>query len=331
MLRTCGRVVGHKTCGHSGYSDFSPLPSWPRIEGGDPGGISWTYWGWSSPRGFLFWTSCQSPRPPCVCWETSVRRALWRKQKHMCCSPFVVKIQILLLPAYLHCMSANLWCNIPSGVADADHHHPLPPEGRAVFVIPAVNARARKCVMSWRRKHDVYVLVFMKPAGQFEISSISALCPNLGSQTAAAMEGRIGPNTPELHQRRVSPPVRPCQWSQRPTDRKQRNRAFVRLSSPWSEIYFQCKHYTVPELSLMIVMWAKTNLKPDVSVQVEVIRKQPEILQQLWIVQVVWILSRHWKITEAHDLFGGVGHQGAVDTDLVRFCGLLRIEWESQG
>lgn len=145
------------------------------------------------------------------------------------------------------------------------------------------------------------------------------------------MEGHIGPNTLALHQRRVSPPVRPRQWSQRPTDRKQRNRAFVRLSSPWSEIYFQCKHYTGPQLSLMIVMWVKTHLKPDVSVQVEVIRIQPEILQQLWIVQVVWILSRHWKITEAHDLFGGVGHQGAVDAGLVRFCGLLRIEWESQG
>lgn len=165
MLRTCGRVVGHKTCGHSGYSDFSPLPSWPRIEGGDPGGVSWTYWGWSSPRGFLYQTSCQSPRPPCVCWETSVRQGLWRKQKHTCCSPFVVKIQNLHLPVYLRCMSANLWCDIPSGVANADHHHPLPPEGRPVFVVPAVNARARKCVMSWRRKHVVYVLVFMKPSG----------------------------------------------------------------------------------------------------------------------------------------------------------------------
>lgn len=95
------------------------------------------------------------------------------------------------------------------------------------------------------------------------------------------MEGRTGPNTPALHQRRASPPVRPCPWSQRPTDRKQRNPAFVRLSSLWSEIYFQCKRYIVPMLQPMTVMCVETNLKPDVSVQVEVIRIQPEILQQL--------------------------------------------------
>lgn len=34
-------------------------------------------------------------------------------------------------------------------------------------------------------------------------------------------------------------------------------------------------------LQPMTVMWVETNLKPDVSVQVEVIRIQPEILQQL--------------------------------------------------
>lgn len=70
---------------------------------------------------------------------------------------FVLKIQHLLLPAYLCCMSANLWWNIASGVADADHHHPLPSEGASVFVIPAVNARASKCIMSCRGKHDVDV------------------------------------------------------------------------------------------------------------------------------------------------------------------------------
>lgn len=48
-------------------------------------------------------------------------------------------------------------------------------------------------------------------------------------------------------------------------------------------------------------------------------------------MQVVWILSRHWKIAEAHDLFGGVGHQGAVDAGLIWLCGLLQIERESQG
>lgn len=114
-----------------------------------------------------------------------------------------------------------------------------------------------------------------------KVSNITALYPNLGSLTGAAMEGRTGPNTPALHQRRVSPRVRPCPWSQRPTDRKQSNPAFVRLSSLWSEINFQCKCYIVPMLQPMTVMWVETNLKPDVSVQVEVICIQPEILQQL--------------------------------------------------
>lgn len=40
---------------------------------------------------------------------------------------------------------------------------------------------------------------------------------------------------------------------------------------------------------------------------------EPEILQQLRVVQVVRIISRYWKITETHHLFGGVSHQGVID------------------
>lgn len=104
---------------------------------------------------------------PLTCAEKRLSgRDCEENKKHTCCSSFVGKIPNLLLPAYLRCMSANLWCNIPSGVADADHHHPLPSQGRPIFVIPAVNARASKCIMSWRRKHDVYVL--WRPVGQSE-------------------------------------------------------------------------------------------------------------------------------------------------------------------
>lgn len=40
---------------------------------------------------------------------------------------------------------------------------------------------------------------------------------------------------------------------------------------------------------------------------------EPEVLQQLGVVHVVWIVGWHGKITEAHHLFGGVDHQGAID------------------
>lgn len=47
-------------------------------------------------------------------------------------------------------MSTNLWCNIPSRVANANHYHPLFFEGICIFVFHAVKAPARKCFMSWR-------------------------------------------------------------------------------------------------------------------------------------------------------------------------------------
>lgn len=46
---------------------------------------------------------------------------------------------------------------------------------------------------------------------------------------------------------------------------------------------------------------------------------EPEILQQLRVVHVVWIVGRRWKITETHHLFGGVDHQGAIDVGSLRF------------
>lgn len=58
-------------------------------------------------------------------------------------------------------------------------------------------------------------------------------------------------------------------------------------------------------------------LKTDVSEQVEVLSIEPEILQQLRVVWEVWIVSRHWKITVTHHLFGGVNHQGAIDAALL--------------
>lgn len=62
--------------------------------------------------------------------------------------------------------------------------------------------------------------------------------------------------------------------------------------------------------------------------QVKVIGVEPEVLHQLSVVQVVWIISRHWKIAETHDLFGGVGHQGAVNAALIGLYSLLQMEGE---
>lgn len=72
----------------------------------------------------------------------------------------------------------------------------------------------------------------------------------------------------------------------------------------------------------------KIDLKSDVSVQVKVIGVEPEVLQQLSVVHVVWIISRRRKIAETHDLFGGVGHQGAVNAAFIWLYGLLQMEGE---
>lgn len=55
------------------------------------------------------------------------------------------------------------------------------------------------------------------------------------------------------------------------------------------------------------------NLKFNVSEKVKVFSVKPVVLQQLGVVHVVWIVSRHREVTETHDLFGGVDHQGAID------------------
>lgn len=54
-------------------------------------------------------------------------------------------------------------------------------------------------------------------------------------------------------------------------------------------------------------------LETDVSEQVEVLRVEPEVLQQLRVVQVVWVVRRHWEVTVTHHLLAGVGHQRTVD------------------
>lgn len=55
-----------------------------------------------------------------------------------------------LLPSYLLCTSAHLYCNISSRTASANHHHPLSSVGMCIFIFPAVKTPARKCCMSWR-------------------------------------------------------------------------------------------------------------------------------------------------------------------------------------
>lgn len=50
-----------------------------------------------------------------------------------------------------------------------------------------------------------------------------------------------------------------------------------------------------------------------VSEQVEALSIEPEVLQQLGVVHVVWIVGRHGKIAETHHLFGSVDHQRAID------------------
>lgn len=55
---------------------------------------------------------------------------------------------------------------------------------------------------------------------------------------------------------------------------------------------------------------------------------ESEVLQQLSVVQVVWIIGGHWEIAETHDLFGGVGHQGAVNIALIWLYSLLQMEGE---
>lgn len=52
---------------------------------------------------------------------------------------------------------------------------------------------------------------------------------------------------------------------------------------------------------------------------------EPEVLQELRVVHVVWVVSRHWKITETHHLFGGVDHQRTVDAGSLW---LRRILWK---
>lgn len=54
---------------------------------------------------------------------------------------------------------------------------------------------------------------------------------------------------------------------------------------------------------------------------------EPVVLQELRVVHVVWVVSRHWKIAETHHLFGGVDHQRAVDAGSLR---LRRILWKQR-
>jgi len=44
-----------------------------------------------------------------------------------------------------------------------------------------------------------------------------------------------------------------------------------------------------------------------------VVRVEPEVLQQLGVVHVVWVVGGHGEVAETHHLFGGVDYQGAID------------------
>lgn len=57
--------------------------------------------------------------------------------------------------------------------------------------------------------------------------------------------------------------------------------------------------------------------------QVKVLHVEPEVPQQLRVVQVVRVVRRHREITEAHHLLAGVGHQRTVDARSARLQGLL--------
>lgn len=46
--------------------------------------------------------------------------------------------------------------------------------------------------------------------------------------------------------------------------------------------------------------------------QIKVHSGELVVVQNLRIVHVVWIIGRHGKVTETHELFGGVDHQGAI-------------------
>lgn len=58
---------------------------------------------------------------------------------------------------------------------------------------------------------------------------------------------------------------------------------------------------------------------------------EPEVPQQLRVVQVVRVVCRHWEITEAHHLLAGVGHQRTVGARSPRLQGLLEAQRRRTG
>lgn len=50
--------------------------------------------------------------------------------------------------------SANLYCDVSSRIADANHHHPLSSESIRIFIFPTVKTLAGKRFMSWRDTGD---------------------------------------------------------------------------------------------------------------------------------------------------------------------------------
>lgn len=134
--------------------------------------------------------------------------------------------------------SANLHSNITSRIANADHHHPFSCEGICIFIFPAVKTPARKGFMPWRNTD--FATVTRKNFFQecHDLNTITPRCPfiYLESQTMVMLDGCSDLSTPEWHQRCASLPVRSCLWSLLPIGRIERNPAFAKHSSLWSEV-----------------------------------------------------------------------------------------------
>lgn len=55
-----------------------------------------------------------------------------------------------------------------------------------------------------------------------------------------------------------------------------------------------------------------TYLELDILEQIEVLCIQSQIFQELGVVQEVWKMVRHWKVTKARHFFGGIGDHGVI-------------------
>lgn len=57
-----------------------------------------------------------------------------------------------VVPSHLLCRSANLYCNVSSRIADANHQHPLSSVNVCISIFPAVKTPAREGCVSWTER-----------------------------------------------------------------------------------------------------------------------------------------------------------------------------------